>query len=81
MAHSGGTHEVRAEHIVPLATQAVAVLKELQPLTGRHQLVFPGQSNLRKPMSENTMLYAMYRIGYHRQVTVHETRVASRRTR
>lgn len=69
--------KMRAEHIVPLSKQAVAVLKELQPLTGRYALVFPGQSNLQKPMSENTMLYAMYRMGYHKQATVHGFRATA----
>ncbi len=69
--------KMRAEHIVPLSTQAIAVLKELQELTGRHTLVFPGQSNLKQPMSENTMLYAMYRMGYHKQATVHGFRATA----
>ncbi len=69
--------KMRAEHIVPLSTQAVAVVKELQLLTGCHKLVFPGQSNLQRPMSENTMLYAMYRMGYHKQATVHGFRATA----
>ncbi len=62
---------IRPEHIVPLSDQAVEVVKDLQPLTGHHGLVFPDQSNFRKPMSENAMLYAMHRMGYHKQAAVH----------
>ena len=69
--------KMRAEHIVPLSRQALAVLGHLQPLTERHSLVFPGQSNLKKPMSENTMLYALYRMGYHKQATVHGFRATA----
>ena len=69
--------KMRAEHIVPLSKQAIAVLEELCELTGKHELVFPGQSNLKKPMSENTMLYAMYRMGYHKQATVHGFRATA----
>lgn len=69
--------KMRAEHIVPLSKQAIAVLEELRELTGKHELVFPGQSNLKRPMSENTMLYAMYRMGYHKQATVHGFRATA----
>lgn len=73
----GERMKMRAEHIVPLSKQAIAVLRELQPLTGRHELVFPGQNNLKKPMSENTLLYAMYRMGYHSQGTPHGFRATA----
>lgn len=51
-------------HIVPLATQAVAVLHELQPLTGSSRYVFPSIRSLRDPMSENTVTAALRRMGY-----------------
>ncbi len=58
-------------HIVPLSTQAVAVLRELEKLSGRVQFVFPNQHNPATFMSENTMLYALYRMGYHSRATGH----------
>lgn len=56
--------KMRSGHIVPLSRQALAVLQQLQPLFGRHELVFPAQSDYAKPMSENTLSYALGRMGY-----------------
>jgi integrase len=58
-------------HIVPLSDQAVAVLLELKNHTGNRQYVFPNQHKLDFFMSENTMLYALYRMGYHSRTTSH----------
>ncbi len=57
--------------IVPLSRQAIAVLRALQPHTGSGELLFPNQSRPSEPMSENTMLYAMNRMGYAGRQTVH----------
>lgn len=51
-------------HIVPLSAQAVAILKELQPLTGEKRLVFPGARNTSVPLSNNTINAALRRMGY-----------------
>jgi integrase len=51
-------------HIVPLARQSLAILRELQVLSGREEFVFPIQHNPKRFMSENTILYALYRLGY-----------------
>jgi len=62
----------RGQHIVPLSDQAVAILKELQPLTGRGALVFPGARTNGRPMSENTVNAALRRLGYAKdQMTGH----------
>lgn len=58
-------------HIVPLSKQAIAVLRELQKVSGNRRYVFPNQHNPAKFMSENTMLYALYRMGYHSRTTGH----------
>jgi integrase len=63
--------KMRSPHIVPLSPQALAVLEELQPLTGHFYLLFPSQRDQQKPISENTLLYALYRLGYHKRATVH----------
>jgi integrase len=69
--------KITAEHIVPLSRQTIAVLEELRPLTGSYELVFPNQKNCHKPMSENTLLYALYRMGYHQRATVHGFRATA----
>ena len=58
-------------HVVPLSRQAMSVLDKLQPISGYNELVFPNANKPSKWMSENTMLYAMYRMGYHSRATVH----------
>ena len=50
-------------HIVPLATQAVAILRELHALTGTGRFVFPGARSNGRPMSDNAILAAMRRMG------------------
>lgn len=50
-------------HIVPLATQAVATLRELHALTGTGRFVFPGARSNGRPMSDNAILAAMRRMG------------------
>ena len=52
------------EHLVPLAPEAVAVLRVANQLTGRGPLVFPSNRNARIPMSENTLSYFYNRCGY-----------------
>jgi integrase len=53
------------QHIVPLARQAVEILRELQPLTGRGRYVFPSARSPRgdRPMSDNAILMAMRSMG------------------
>lgn len=51
-------------HLIPLATQAVEILRELQPLTSRSRYVFPGARSLARPMSENTMNAALKRLDF-----------------
>jgi integrase len=58
-------------HIVPLSTQVIGQLKALQGLTGSRRWLFPNSSKPEKPMSENTVLYALYRMGYHSRMTGH----------
>lgn len=58
-------------HIVPLSTQALEVIRQLREINGRWRWVFPSQSNTQKPISENTVLFALYRMGYHSRMTGH----------
>lgn len=64
--------KMNAPHIVPLAEQAIEVLGDLEPLTGRGRYVFPGARSADRPMSENTVNAALRRLGYDKdQVTGH----------
>jgi integrase len=63
--------KMKQTHIVPLSRQAVATLRELQKISGNRQYVFPNSHNPSTFMSENTMLYALYRMGYHSRATGH----------
>jgi len=59
-------------HIVPLSSQAVAILEDLHPLTGPKGYVFPSVRSVRRPLSENTLNAALRRIGYTKdQITTH----------
>lgn len=57
----------RVQHIVPLSTQAVAILRELQPLTGRFPFAFPSVRSRFRAMSENAVTGALRRMGYSGQ--------------
>lgn len=64
--------KMRVQHIVPLSRQAVAILRELHPLTGTGTFLFPGVRSSAKPMSENTVNAALRYMGYStEQVTGH----------
>jgi integrase len=63
--------KMKTPHIVPLSRQAVEVLRALRLLTGNGILVFPGAKDRKKPMSNNTLLYALYRLGYEGRMTGH----------
>lgn len=54
--------KTKTQHIVPLSGQAVTILKELQPLTGQREYVFPGARSPKRPMSNNAILSAMRRM-------------------
>lgn len=59
-------------HIVPLSCQALALLEEIRPLTGRWRYVFPSMTDKKKPMSNNTVRQALRRLGYDNQtMTAH----------
>jgi integrase len=59
-----GRMKMREPHLVPLSIQAVAILRELQPLTGRGRYVFPGARTNGRPMSDNAILAALRRMGF-----------------
>ncbi len=56
--------KMRMQHIVPLSSQAINVLRDLQQLTGKFDFAFPGTRSRERPMSENTVTAALRRMGY-----------------
>ncbi|TCK72466.1 tyrosine-type recombinase/integrase [Acidipila rosea] len=68
--------KMRAEHIVPLARQTVVLLEELKPLAGTSRYLLPGR-NAAKSISNNTMLFALYRLGYRSRMTGHGFRAVA----
>ena len=71
-----GRMKMKAEHVVPLARQALAILSELKEISGGSRFVFPGR-NRDKPISNNTMLFALYRMGYKGKMTGHGFRAVA----
>lgn len=63
--------KMKTPHIVPLSPQAVEVLKVLHTLSGGRELLFPGERDHAKPMSNNTILKALERMGYKGRMTGH----------
>lgn len=63
--------KMRTPHIVPLSAQAVEIVKTLQEMRNRSPLLFPGERDHEKPMSNNTILMALERMGYKHQMTGH----------
>ena len=63
--------KMRTPHIVLLSRQAVQLLQNLHTLTGHRELLFPGERNPKTPMSNNTILKALERMGYKGRMTGH----------
>ncbi len=70
--------KMKAPHLVPLATQAVNILTELQKLTGGGRYVFPSPRSTTRPMSENAVNGALRRLGYAGVMTGHGFRAMAR---
>lgn len=65
-----GRMKMRNEHVVPLSRQAVELLRNLRTLAGNSRYILPGR-NADASISNNTLLFALYRLGYKRQMTGH----------
>ena len=72
--------KTNTEHLVPLATQAVAILRELHALTGTGRYVFPGARTKAVPMSDAAVNAALRRLGYdtRTEITGHGFRAMAR---
>ena len=62
---------MKTPHIVPLSDQAITVLEEIKSLATDKVLLFPSERMDDKTMSNNTILFALYRMGYHSRMTGH----------
>lgn len=65
----GERMKMSRDHIVCLSTQSVQLLRKLQKIAGNSEWIVPGDKG--HPISENTLLFALYRMGYHSRATVH----------
>ena len=63
--------KMREWHVVPLSRQAVFVMRCLQELRNTSPYIFPGERDHQKPMSNNTILKALERMGYKHRMTGH----------
>lgn len=63
--------KMKAQHIVPLSSQALAVLRELYCISGFAKYVFPSPRTTTKPMSDNTVNAALHRLGYKGEFVGH----------
>lgn len=63
--------KMREAHIVPLSKQAIEILNRLQAITGGGRLVFPSSISRERPISENTVVYGLARMGYKGRMTGH----------
>lgn len=63
--------------LVPLSRQALALLAELKPRCRGSRYVFPAEHRIDRPMSENTVLYLLYRMGYKGRMTGHGWRTVA----
>lgn len=67
----GERMKARLPHVVPMSTQAQRVLAKLKELAGDRALVLESPRRPRHPLSENTFLFALYRLGYRGRMTAH----------
>jgi len=65
-------------HAVPLPTQAVALLRGIQPLTGHGRYVFPGERSHDRPLSDNSVRSALYSLGFGKEQSWHGFRASAR---
>lgn len=75
----GSKMKMEVDHIVPLSSQAVQILRELEPITGHGRYVFPSLRTGERPMSENTINAALRGMGYSNEMhTAHGFRAMAR---
>ncbi|HFI8612137.1 TPA: tyrosine-type recombinase/integrase [Escherichia coli] len=68
--HSHRGSKMRTPHLVPLSRQALTILEQIKRMSGNRELIFVGDHDSRKPMSENTVNKALRVMGYDTKVEV-----------
>ena len=68
--------KMKREHLIPLSPQALTILKRLKTISGDSEFVLVGRNHL-KHISNNTLLYALYRLGYKSKMTGHGFRAVA----
>lgn len=68
------TMKAKREHVVPLSAQVLALLRDLRLISGEHDLMFPSLTDPAQPISENTIIACIYRMGYKGRMTGHGMR-------
>lgn len=68
--------KMRRDHLVPLTPQVLVLLEKIRKLSVGSELLFPARTRS-QVISENTMIYALYRLGYHGRATVHGFRATA----
>ena len=68
--HSHRGSKMKTTHLVPLSRQAMEILKQIHQISGDHELIFIGDHNANKPMSENTVNKALRVMGYDTKTEV-----------
>lgn len=66
-----GKMKRRRDHVVPLSSQAIKILREMKARSGASAYVFPSDRRDDRPMSENSVLYLIHRMGYKGRMTGH----------
>jgi integrase len=72
-----GRMKRRRDHLVPLSTQALALLERMQARRRGSEYVFPAPHRLDRPMSENAILYLLARMGYGGRMSGHGWRTVA----
>jgi integrase len=66
-----GRMKKRTAHLVPLSSQSIEILEQIKRLSDNDQYIFHGEKNHNKPMHFNTLLYAIYDMGFKGKMTTH----------
>lgn len=75
----GSKMKMKLDHLVPLCTQALELLRDVQPVTGHGRYVFPSLRTGERPMSENTINSALRAMGYSKEMhSAHGFRATAR---
>ena len=69
--------KMNRDHLVPLSSQARSILDDLKSITGEKEHVFASPVKPLQPISANTVIYALYRMGYHSRATGHGFRATA----